>query len=126
MAFTKQQKAVYYQKHRKYYIKKAANWAKNNPGKNKWNVYRKSAKHRDLDFTLTKSEFFSLISSPCYYCGKLQENFNGIDRVNSKKGYIKSNCVSCCTMCNRMKRDFDITIFLKQCKLIINKQEVLT
>ena len=29
--------------------------------------------------------------------------FNGVDRVNSNKGYILENCVSCCSWCNFSK-----------------------
>lgn len=28
---------------------------------------------------------------------------NGVDRVNSRKGYTKENCVPCCSACNTMK-----------------------
>ncbi len=80
--------------------------------------YRCSAKNNHRKFSLTKERFKKLTSSRCYYCGaapgqkidKKNTNgiytYNGIDRINSKKGYSISNCVPCCKQCNYAKHNF--------------------
>lgn len=80
-----------------------------------WN-YKYWAKKRGLSWKLSKEQFRNLTTSNCFYCGKVpsqkkkQRNFNGeyvyngIDRVDNTKGYIVENCVSCCKICNYMKR----------------------
>jgi len=91
----------------------------------RYTSYKATAKQRKLDFTLTKTEFAGIISQPCYYCGELAENFNGVDRVDSNKGYEVSNCVPCCWECNKMKNDTSKKEFIKKCKQIVEKQEVM-
>lgn len=44
--------------------------------------------------------------------------FNGIDRMNQAAGYILSNCVSCCIMCNWMKGSLDSATFIKRMRHI--------
>jgi 5-methylcytosine-specific restriction endonuclease McrA len=38
---------------------------------------------------------------------------NGIDRIDSNKGYTMDNCVSCCWTCNRMKGNMTQQNFLE-------------
>ena len=63
--------------------------------------YKRSAKKRGLCFDLEKDDFFTLLSSPCFYCGYKEKV--GIDRINNLSGYTTNNCVSCCYQCNRAK-----------------------
>lgn len=90
-------------------------------------------------FELSKDEFVKLIHSDCYYCGaapsdenvwnqsnkrqsdKESVKINGIDRIDSNKGYIKGNCVPCCIQCNRMKLDYTKEQFLSKVKQIYYK-----
>ncbi len=95
------------------------------------NVYRyyyiHGALSRDLEWALTPDEFEYLISRDCFYCGekprsiqhlkrytkvKQQLFVNGIDRIDSSKGYFLENCVPCCTMCNRMKSNYSYRDFI--------------
>ena len=93
----------------------------------KYSDYKSSAKRRvGKEFKLTKNEFAAIVSQPCYYCGELQENFNGVDRVNNKKGYTIDNCVPCCSICNRMKNIYSKEEFIMKCKAIVEKQEVMS
>lgn len=39
--------------------------------------------------------------------------YNGIDRVDSSKGYPLDNCVTCCYICNRAKSDMSIEEWIK-------------
>lgn len=82
------------------------------------NSYFQNAKKRNLEFNLTNKEFLKLTSSNCYYCGKVPSNkikghrsngeyvYNGIDRIDTKKGYTLDNCVPCCSICNYGKNAF--------------------
>jgi hypothetical protein len=83
-------------------------------------TYKRSAETKRLTFEFNKEEFIELVKMPCYYCGILQEKgFNGIDRLDSDKDYIKDNCVSCCTMCNMMKGTTSPTIFVHRAEHIL-------
>ena len=76
--------------------------------------------------------FFKLITGNCNYCGTkpILENkrkhhavfLNGIDRVDSKKGYIKENVVSCCSICNSAKGILSLEEFKKWIQKISNYQ----
>lgn len=71
---------------------------------------RYEAKRRKLEFNLTFENYQKYISEPCYYCnfelGEPVTSGAGLDRVDSSKGYIEGNVVSCCRMCNLIKSDF--------------------
>lgn len=91
-------------------------------------------------FELSLEEHSNLIHSNCYYCGNppTSDNIwnksgkrkcdtdliyiNGVDRINSNKGYTSDNCVPCCPMCNRMKLDFELDMFYKQIEKIYLKR----
>ena len=81
--------------------------------------YKRQAKTRNLKFDLTKEQVRHLIFNKCSYCGSIPENkntrslimYNGIDRLNNKKGYTKFNCVTACKYCNRSKGIRTLTEF---------------
>jgi 5-methylcytosine-specific restriction endonuclease McrA len=88
--------------------------------------YASGAKTRGYNFDLTGQAFFDLVSSNCHYCGsepsqthrrvrKVKKDFifiyNGIDRKNNELGYTPDNCVTCCAICNRAKKDISYTEF---------------
>ena len=93
--------------------------------------YKNRSKH---NFDLSEDDFKKLTSSNCHYCGcepyqirkkvskvnQFAKNYiyNGIDRINSSKGYTISNCLPCCGCCNRMKNDMNYHNFLKHIKTI--------
>jgi|ERR1035437_3575829 NOL1/NOP2/fmu family ribosome biogenesis protein len=89
--------------------------------KGKFSGYKTASKKRERLFELTFEQFKELVEGKCFYCSS---KGNGIDRVDSSIGYIFTNCVSCCIMCNRMKLDFKIKDFLNQCKLIVNNKNI--
>jgi hypothetical protein len=51
---------------------------------------------------LTTQEYIDLIKHPCFYCGDIS---TGLDRLDNLENYTFDNCVSCCTVCNRIKAD---------------------
>jgi hypothetical protein len=79
--------------------------------------YKARAKQRGQPFEITREEFIDMIQLPCGYCGLAGEDKyvlsgsgykyklfgNGIDRIDSSVGYVKSNCVPCCKTCNIAK-----------------------
>jgi hypothetical protein len=89
--------------------------------------YQQGAKKRKLTFNLTFEEFVALAAQNCHYCNSKPSNcynvkhskgnlrgqprggaafvHNGIDRVDSKRGYAADNCVPCCRRCNMAKND---------------------
>lgn len=83
----------------------------------KFTSYKQNAKNNGLIFSISKEEFEKIINESCYYCNKTGY---GIDRIDSKKGYIKENIVPCCSMCNFMKQEFNFNQFIEQCIDIAN------
>lgn len=81
--------------------------------------YKASAKKRNLSFEIEKCDFSRLTKENCHYC-ELQPStimkgedksrrlngdyiYNGLDRVDSSKGYALTNIVTCCENCNKLK-----------------------
>ena len=85
--------------------------------------YRHQAERRGLAFELSKDHFHELNKLRCIYCGVAPKQvvsmpggdyiYNGIDRFESDKGYVDSNCAPCCGECNQMKMDLGSVEFLK-------------
>lgn len=89
--------------------------------------YKQGAAKRKLSFSITFDEFLEIASKDCHYCGCGPSNcydlkyckgplkgesragkpfvHNGIDRIDSKKGYASENCVPCCKKCNIAKNN---------------------
>lgn len=68
-------------------------------------------------FQLSLEEFVFIVSQPCFYCGTTTEQC-GIDRWDNVKGYLISNCLPCCKVCNMMKRGMQWSDFIQQAKEI--------
>jgi len=68
----------------------------------------RDCKHRGIENSLTKEEYYSLIHQPCVYCNGVswtnpEFEKNGIDRFDNDVGYHIWNCVPCCYRCNVFK-----------------------
>lgn len=95
-----------------------------------WNKYYGSIVRRSLEFgdvcDMTKEEIMELTTQPCYYCGaepKARNKYlfrNGLDRIDSSRGYIKSNCVPCCRDCNIMKMDRPVSVWFNKMQHILD------
>lgn len=80
-----------------------------------------NAKSRGLEFLLADQEALAMFGSSCFYCNWTPikgERLNGIDRLDSNKGYVPSNCVPCCSACNLAKGPLDPETFVQRCKHI--------
>lgn len=96
--------------------------------------YKHSALHSGKAWELSVDEFSSLVSSDCYYCGSGPSNlyheprnngdfaYNGLDRLDSLKGYTLDNVVPCCWTCNRMKSKMPLDNFLKHIERIHSRR----
>lgn len=100
-----------------------------NPWLTEYNSYvTNTVKKRKFSFELTLEEFKNLCSSNCTYCNIQPSSKmnvgkglkNGIDRIDSNKGYTKDNCAPCCWICNRMKSNMTKNDFLLHIQQIIN------
>lgn len=97
-------------------------------------VYRWQAEKRGLEFSLTKEQFKVLTKGNCHYCGiePLQSHmsptcktpyiYNGVDRQDNSGGYTDFNSVSCCGVCNDMKRTRSVDQFIEACRAVIVHQ----
>jgi len=91
------------------------------------------AENRGINFKLSIDQFKELISSRCSYCGAIPSNikkkfgknylWNGIDRFDNEIGYIIENCVSSCTICNRMKHTMTADEFISMAERISIRHE---
>ena len=97
----------------------ASNKARNENIDYHYSNYKRSAAAKQLAFEIDKETFITLVKSPCHYCGIVQEKgFNGLDRMDSTVGYVIGNCVSCCEMCNYMKKCMSPDVFVKMAQHI--------
>ena len=98
--------------------------------------YRRSARKRGYEFALSEEQFFKLIIKSCFYCNRIpllksplkrHEDFryNGIDRIDSNRGYTIDNCVTCCKICNFAKLNFPIEEFQDWLKALRNSERIL-
>lgn len=90
---------------------------------------KRSAAARGLEWSLTEGQARNIYSGNCHYCNQKPRSYhyssgqartkkwgtpyhyNGIDRVDNTKGYIPSNCVPCCKVCNTAKSTLTIDEF---------------
>lgn len=92
-------------------------------------AYKRRAKRKKLQVTLTDEEFIKLVTSDCHYCGKSFKeevrrvnknliNMLTIDRKDPRKGYNIENCVPSCKQCNTIKMDMSYDEFKDKIKHI--------
>jgi hypothetical protein len=103
-------------------------------------IYITQSTQRKLKFELTHTDVEELTQGNCAYCGSIPNTklvssksgrtketfyydftYNGIDRVDNIVGYIKTNCVSCCITCNRMKTSMNVNDFYEHISKIYHK-----
>ena len=78
------------------------------------------AKNKNQKFLISFVNFKILIKKHCYYCNKEPNPFNGIDRIDSSKGYEIDNCVACCAVCNFAKHKLTQKEFAEHIILLQN------
>lgn len=81
--------------------------------------YRKNAKQRGREITLSNEQMDAMFLAKCYYCDMQDpKGVCGIDRKRNEEGYTLDNCVPCCTSCNKAKGTFTVQQFLVQSKAV--------
>lgn len=83
--------------------------------------YKKNSEKIGRVFDLNFEFFKDLLISDCYYCGrpplqvfnkspvhKHSAVYNGVDRLDSRTGYVVTNVVPCCKFCNMAKRNMPV------------------
>ena len=94
--------------------------------------WKHRAKKRGIVVEISDDKAIEIISAPCWYCGLEYSiesrsyageifRHNGIDRIDSTKGYTEINCVSCCKNCNYAKRSLSQTTFFDLIQRIYEK-----
>ena len=95
-------------------------------------TYINNSKKRGYNFDITKEEFRVLTKQKCNYCGCEPSQIssygsnngsylhNGVDRVDNTKGYQIDNVVTCCEICNKMKRVMTKQQFFNHIKKIVS------
>jgi hypothetical protein len=73
---------------------------------------KSTAKAKKLPMTLSKEYVEKLVQSHCFYCNEKFTVPIGLDRIDSSLGYIENNVVPCCSTCNRMKLNLDLSEFI--------------
>ncbi len=113
------QNAEYAQKWRSENKEHMSKWRKLNLNRT-LSYYKRCAKEKNNKWKLLDCYVLSLFKQPCYYCGEIMndEKLTGIDRIDNLLGYITSNIVPCCKICNMMKKDLDQKTFIKMCRHI--------
>jgi hypothetical protein len=80
--------------------------------KSKFSRLKGIAKSRGYLVEISIEFFEKLIENSCYYCGeKLPITGSGVDRKDNLLNYTESNCVPCCTICNKMKNTMTVEEF---------------
>ena len=98
---------------------------RSNNFKARFNMWKRGAKKRRIEFTLTLEELEKIPHDICYYTNKpltLESNrYNTIslDRLNNSGGYTKSNVVFCCQFVNYMKGELTQEQLIDSCRLIV-------
>lgn len=115
--------------------KKHANMHK--PFEASYGGMKRNAKGRNLQFSLTYEDYIEFTKqSNCTYCGDKIKwrpyNEHGknnpayfLDRYDNNKGYLKENCVVCCTTCNIAKKAMHGDKFIEMANKIFNHQQEL-
>lgn len=80
-----------------------AKWRrKNRRASGRFKYVRAHAIRRGFEWALSESEYKALIAQPCHYCVLPSdvEAGVGLDRLDNSQGYLPTNVVPACTLCN--------------------------
>lgn len=97
-------------------------------------TYKRNSTAYNREFSLSENDFESMTSQRCHYCHDLPSTiskggsrsgwgdyvYNGIDRIDNSLGYTATNCVPCCTICNRAKNNMTYKDFITYIERIKN------
>jgi hypothetical protein len=66
---------------------------------------RKRAKVKNYIWDISKEDYVTIISNSCYYCCKSLSEEKGVslDRIDNNLGYLLTNVLPCCGICNKTR-----------------------
>lgn len=97
-------------------------------------TYKSRALKSGLEFEIDVEAFRSLTQEYCHYCGSPPNNtmkrktgkhvsvlkYNGLDRIDSTRGYTLENVVPCCGICNHAKHTMSYHDFTNWLTTVVN------
>jgi hypothetical protein len=84
-----------------------------------FNRIKNAARSRHLMFDIPYEDYLlNYYNKNCYYCNAI--DCTSLDRIDSSKGYLHDNIVSCCKICNSMKNTLSQNDFISHIRQIIN------
>jgi len=119
--------------YRKECAEKMMIWRKNNPEKmDQLNKLKKKDPHnrylslinqankKNCLWKLDEDYALKMIGSHCFYCDEKNEGIcNSLDKLYDTGHYTPDNSVSCCKICNYMKKEYSIFFFLDKATNIL-------
>ena len=91
----------------------------NQTPKGRFRAYKDASRAKGLSLDITLEQFMEFWQKPCSYCGGEIKTI-GLDRVDNSLGYTKENIISCCIICNNMKKNLPSEVFIVLCRKIID------
>jgi hypothetical protein len=75
----------------------------------------RSSRGRKYGWSLTFTEYVTIVSQPCSYCelDNSTDQGAGLDRQDNNDGYHSYNVVSCCPECNMVRNDIFTPVEMK-------------
>lgn len=99
----------YYQDNKDTILRKNKEYSQTSKGR--YTSIKSSAGRREIVFNISFDEFNLIyFKAECFYCGGQS---TGVDRVDNNIGYVSTNCVACCQLCNTMKLDRGFNEFIE-------------
>ena len=95
------------------------------------------------EFNIDFDWFVKMVHMPCFYCHRKDINtctvpskrpgetlierfrYNGLDRIHNEIGYVESNCVPSCIVCNRAKNNMPFEEFMEWLKVLVDYRQTL-
>jgi hypothetical protein len=80
--------------------------------------YKSNAKKSGRTFSISDDDAKEMLHMPCVHCGRIDQKrnyytkriyfLNGLDRIDSSRGYDVGNVTPCCKQCNISKNDYTL------------------
>jgi hypothetical protein len=89
-----------------------------------FSVYKEKAAREKVPFLVDLDHFIEIWNKKCFYCGANIKNVR-IELIDSRKGFVNKNMVSCCRECQKFKSDLEHLDFIEMCQKISNNVKEL-
>jgi hypothetical protein len=85
-----------------------------------YSFYKDKALREKNNFDINMDEFINFWDKDCFYCGAKIKKIR-LELIETQKGFINNNLVSCCMNCKKFKGDLDHLEFINLChKISVN------